>query len=261
MVQHVVLSLLLASFGQLSEVHQDFKASSHLNPGLKMFGADLDHATQWDGKGLRIALPKDRKAKGAVGIETQFSVSGDFEVTLDYEILSADEPKSGVGSGVKIWGKLVSEEFQAITLAHVITPKGLNRLMPIYATTKDKKRVFKGELHPAIGRKGRLRLKRTGPEVSFLFAKEGSETFEQLQRETVGTDDVKPLRISAGTGDGPSGLMVRFHDISISGSGLPIVSAPKKKSGSWVWLIVGLLVVAASGGAGGWWWYRRRKRD
>jgi len=132
MVQHLALSLLLASLGQLSEVRQDFKATSRLNPGLKMFGPDLKQVTHWDSKGLRIFLPKDRQTKGAVGIEAQFSLSGDFEVTLDYEILSADKPKSGMGSGVKIWGKLVSEKFQALTLAHVTTPEGKNRLWGLY---------------------------------------------------------------------------------------------------------------------------------
>jgi len=99
MMQQIMLSLALASLGQMREIHQDFRAGSRLTPGLKMFGPDLDRTARRDGKGLRITLRKDRKTKGAVGIETQFSISGDFEITLAYEILSVNKPKSGMGAG------------------------------------------------------------------------------------------------------------------------------------------------------------------
>ncbi|MGM0487048.1 MAG: DUF1583 domain-containing protein [Planctomycetota bacterium] len=259
-MQSTLLLLLVASFGQAGEVHQDFRKGGKLHPGLSVFGPNVNRTVRHGRSGLRITLPRNREDTGAVGIEPQFSVSGDFEITLDYEILSADNPKSGMGAGVKIWTKLASEEFKALTLAHVITADEESRLVPILAQSKDGQRGFSSNPRTATGQGGRLRLTRTGSDVSFLVAEGESHEFEELQRETVGTEDLAALRISAGTANDPCGLRVVFHDLRIRAANLPAVSAPTKRSKPLrTWLVIGG-AVAAVGGAGAWYWWKRQRR-
>lgn len=253
------LTVVLASLGETeAEFYQDFRGGASLHAALQLFGPNLPGVTRHERQGLRITLSKNRKNPAPVGIEPKFHLSGDFEITLGYEILTADQPESGMGAGVKIWAKTAAQEFQALTLAHVISPEDENRRVAIFATEEDGERVFHTQRWPAMEKSGRLRLARVGKEVAFLVAEGESESFEELQRTTVGADDLASLRISVGAGDEPCGLSVRLVDLLIRAEGVPAASAPKGKR-SRGWLVAGLMVVAC-GGAGAWFWVSRRPK-
>ena len=96
----ILLSLLLLSAGELKdEFYQDFRGRGAMSPGLVFFGPQAKDWMRNDSGGLRMALPAKRKNSGAVGISPRFPHLGDFEITVGYEILAADEPS-------RAWGRL-----------------------------------------------------------------------------------------------------------------------------------------------------------
>ncbi len=254
-----VLALLLSSLGQMDEeFYQDFRGGASIHPILSQFGPDSARAIRQEAEGLRITLPAGRKDRSAVGVAPRFRISGDFEITVGYEILAADTPSGGLGAGVKVWGKIASEEFQAMTLAHLIRPKEGSGFVAIFAHESDGKRVFKTESLATDAKRGRLRLARTGSELSFLVAEGEGETFDELQRVTVGTSDVVALRIPASTANDPSGLSIRLLDLRIRADDLPAAQA--RTRGSWGWVVVWVLVVAVIGTGGFLLWRYQRRR-
>jgi len=258
----IVVAVLLSLAGQVKqEFYQDFRGGSDLHPALSLFGPNASQLTGRDAGGLLIALPANRPDKRAVGISPQFALSGDFEITLGYEILAADEPPSGLGAGVGVWGQIRSAPPQTMSVARLERPgKGSGFAANFaYEVAEGGKRDFKQKrLDSGAARKGRLRLARAGSELRFLVADGETGTFEELHRVSVKTDDVKPLRISATTSNLASGLKVRFVDLRIRADRLPGAAAPTETRGIGVWLVT-LLLILAIGGTGGFlvWQYRR----
>jgi len=264
-----ILALLLASLGQTDkkkEFYQDFRGGGAVHHALTPFGPNRDQAIRQESRGLLIALPAKRRDARAVGLAPKFRIAGDFEITIDYEILSADEPTSGNGVGVGIWAKLRSDDDQTVALAHLIRPKqqasGAQQSKPAagskvrneFVSTfscegadPEGKRDLKAKSLATDGHAGRLRLIRTGSELTFLAAEENA-AFQELQRVNVSTDALMGLRLSANTSGAPCKLSLRLHDIRIRAGELPGAASPKKKSK--VQLVVWLLAIVVVGGGG-----------
>ncbi|HUT91538.1 MAG TPA: DUF1583 domain-containing protein [Thermoguttaceae bacterium] len=257
----IIVAVLLASAGQMEEeFYEDFRGGSEINPVLNLFGPNATQVAGSESQGLRITLSANRPDKAAVGVSPRFAISGDFEITVGYEILSADEPPSGVGAGVGIWGQIRSDPPQAMSVACLERPEKGSAFVTQFAheRTPDGKRDFKQKLLAGgAGKKGRLRLARTGSELSFLVAEGEGDTFEELHRVSVRPDDVKPLRITASTNNAACGLSVRLVDLRIRADQLPGAAKPAETGGWGVWLVAFLLIIAV-GVTGGFllWLYR-----
>jgi len=260
MLLKTMVALLVFSPGQMNdEFYQDFRGGTSIHPALVQFGAGPAGTIRQEAEGLCITLPSNRKDRSAVGVSPRFCLSGDFEVTVAYEVVSAEEPSRGPGAGIKIWGKLGSEPFQALTVAHLIRPKEGAGFVAIHGHERGGKRRFKTEWLPTAAKKGRLRLARTGSEVSFLAAEGEAETFQEIQRVQVGTSDVTSLRIPVTTEEAPSGLCVRLVDLCIRADDLPAARAQVRKGRAWGCVVVCGLVVAISGAGGFVLWQRHRR--
>jgi hypothetical protein len=257
----IVVAVLLASAGQMGEeFYQDFRRGSGVHPALSLFGPNATQVTSGEAQGLRITLPANRPDKAAVGVSPRFAISGDFEITVGYEILSADEPPSGLGAGVGVWGQIRSDPPQAMSVACLQRPEKGTGFVAQFAheRTPDGKRDFKQKLLASgAAKKGRLRLARTGSDLSFLVAEGESDTFEELHRVSVRPDDVKPLRITASTNNAACGVSIRLVDLRIRADQLPGAARPAETGGWRVWLVAFLLVIAV-GVTGGFllWRYR-----
>ena len=145
-----------------------------------------------------------------------------------------------------------------MTLAHRVRPKE----GPFVAVKEsDGKKKFTKESAATEAKRGRLRVSKTGSELSFLVAEEDEEPFRELQRVDVGRDDLVALRISASSEDSASALTVRLHDLRIRADDLPAAHPPS--GGSRRWLVVWVLVIVVGGAAGGslLWWNRRRQGE
>ena len=67
---------------------------------LKPFGDLSAVVLQSEPQGFRLTLPSKRPDLGPVGLSLATALRGDFEVTTTFEILKAEEPKTGHGVGV-----------------------------------------------------------------------------------------------------------------------------------------------------------------
>ena len=255
--------LLAASFGQMSEeFYQDFRGGE-FHPALNRFGPEAASAMRSESRGLRITLASGRQDKAAVGVTPRFRIAGDFEITVGYQLLAVEKPKTGIGAGIKVWGKIQADEFQAMTLMHALDPDGSGAWLAMFATGDDpKKRKFQMKSQPTRAQSGRLRLVRTGSELSFQVAEDGREQFQEIQRVTVATGEVVSLRIGANTSGSPTGARVRLVDLRIRASALPgkPTTLPRRRQSLW-WVVLGLIVILAAGGGGfALWWYRPQAR-
>jgi len=261
----IIVAVILFSVGQMEEeFYQDFRGGAEIHPALSLFGPNRTQAIERDAQGLRITLPANRPDKRAVGVSPQFAISGDFEITVGYEILSADEPPSGFGAGVGVWGQIRSAPPQMINVARLERPGKGSGFVAIFAHEHDAdgKRDFKQKpLTGGAGGVGRIRLARTGSELSVLVGEGESEELDELHRVSVRRGDVKPLRVSVSTNNVASSLSVRLVDLRIRADQLAAAAAPAETGGIGVWLVTLLLIIAV-GGTGGFllrrYWLQRR---
>ena len=73
-----------------------------LHPSLSLFGPNAGDAVKAEVQGLRLTLPTNGRQTYGWGVVANFGMSGDFEVTADYELLAVDRPKRGSGAGVAL---------------------------------------------------------------------------------------------------------------------------------------------------------------
>jgi hypothetical protein len=226
-----------------------------LHPALGLFGPDAAQTIFKEPAGLRITLSGQRASGEAVGVTPRFALSGDFEITASYEILEAAALPTGMGSGVKLWGQIGVAPPDAVTLAHVVRPDKSNVHVSILA--RGGRPSFKQQKSGAT--KGRLRLVRTGSELSFQVAEGDSHAFRELRRDQVRSDDLQPLRLSANTGGAVVPLSIRLIELTIRADRMPGRRYEPKGKGSWLVAGIAVVAVAAVAGVGGFFVWRRRR--
>ena len=235
------------------EFYHDFRGQP--KPAeLTWFGVKKDNLVKEQPDGLRITLPKTFIHDwGGVGITTAFGFKGDFEVTTSFEILQADKPP---GNNVRVGVLLaVSTGGDGIaSLARVINPKGEE---VVFWDWHHDSRIS-ANVTPCTGREGRLRLKRTGNMLYYLWgAGTQGEDFQEIKQCEYGNGDIEHVRLVATTGRTPSTVDVRLLDLRIrtqspgdlptpspktSGStGEGPTSAPKTAGRSALWILAILI--------------------
>ena len=251
----LVILFLAPVVGQMGdEFYQDFRRGP-IHPALGQFGPDAARVIQPAPDGLRIVLLAKRPEPGGVGVTPQFRISGDFEITVGYQLLAAETPPSGLGTGIKLWGQIESGDQQAMTLAHLVRPSGEPQILALMARVgEDEQRVLDERSREAVERRGQLRISRVGSELLFAVAEGLSDEFVEFHRAPVGSGDVKTLRISANTHDVPAAVSICLTDLRIRADRLP-VTAPQAVRRSWL-AVLGWLFVLAIVGAGGFFGWR-----
>jgi hypothetical protein len=228
--------------------HQDFRTIDlNSQQALRAVGSELHP----DERGVRITLPAGQGILPHTGFVTNFTVRGDFEMTLAYEILEEETPTKGYGVGVALLGMLDSQ-----------TPTGLavgRRLRT------DGKAVFTGTRKgmPSTSPAGRLCLRRVGPVVHFLAAEGDSPEFIEFDQQEVGTADLQWVRVAGTAGESESALDARLLDFTVRAEqlpGLPDAEGPPR-SHALAWGVFASVIVLALGlGLTAWRRWRLGKR-
>ncbi len=255
----LLLSMLLTP-GQApaeppAEYHHDFRGKPP-PAELEPVGGDLDSFFRSEPEGLRITIPADYQHPwGGVGLRSRFPLRGDFEVTVAFEILRADVPDQGFGTGVAMRIQKVGSP-AAVSICRLVRAGGKQLVWTDRAVEgPDGKPKFTGSGAPWTDNKGRLRLKREGPILYCLYAAgtEGDE-FTELKKVDFGPEEVAHVRVSGVTAQQPCRLEARLIDLRIRGggvpaaTGLPAVAAepagpPRNAT---LWLVLGLAVLGAA---------------
>ena len=223
--------------------HRDFGSGTAGPPLAPLGPVRLEYQTL-DAGGLRITLPEMRYQYGPVGVRTMFGARGDFEISFRYELLKAERPASGWGTGV------------FLSLEKSSSPPDSARIGRVHDA--EDKQVFKWdhaspdhlEADQAAGNQlaskrpaGRMRFVRKGPMLRYLVADGNDDNFVLVKEEDYGTGDIDSFRVAATTANQPCAVDVRLIDLEVAADQLTNLKPTARASGiSWtIWLGLALI--------------------
>lgn len=215
----MVVVVLVAATGLVrAEVNQDFRGKQFNQNVFRLEGSKPGEYVHPEDEGLRISVP-EAGPKTPVGIVLRTPPRGDFVAAIDYELLSANSPKAGSGVGISVYLGLDSADHDGVILARVQPEKG-GQIFSLRHLANDRsgKRVQKSFNKIGVlsgGQAGTLRLARSGGILTASIAEEPSAEFRVLGTLSVGTDDVRVLRVAADPGNVSASVDVRITDFRL----------------------------------------------
>ena len=256
----------------MKEFYQDFRGKA-VHPALVWSGRDGDEVIEPGDKGLRIQLPGNRTRKDPVGPALTSPVQGDVEITTGYELLQADQPKTGNGVGFELYVALDAPGRDAVGFVRVKRADGEELFVCTQMTTVDGKRRYDVKTFPATAKTGQLRLSRKGREY-VLWAAEADGQFQELIRYDIEPAALKMVRVAAYPGQSTEPVDVRIYDLRVkSTSEIPIPPEDTPRTGNSTgkpavprgWLValelIGLAITLSLAAVGGWIWVRRSRGE
>jgi predicted RNA-binding Zn-ribbon protein involved in translation (DUF1610 family) len=201
-------------------------------------------------------------------------LKGDFEITVGFEVLSEET------------GFERAERKTGLSLEVIPQPQGEVDLDLWIKPNQNSTRLFRnlgktttmfvadvgvwdgnagrGEVKPLAflptnTRAGRLRLARTGAELSYLVSSGSESAFVIFHQEQFGSVDVKQVRVVATTGGPSAAFTARIKDVRIRAQAftrMPTATLPQK---AW-WKLLALAVISLLVLTLGVWVYLRQRR-
>jgi hypothetical protein len=244
-------------------LYQDLRSRQAPLPPFAVAGNPEDLFTRPEPEGLRVTLTANRATKASVALQGNLRVSGDFEITGTYELLSADVPdRDGWVAGPALWiwggdGKLIARLGR-------FNVRNMGQVYEVYHTNPPPQKISRT---PATESSGRLRLVRREARLSYQVSdKTDAGTFKDLFTTDVGADDVTMVRLEVNADDPSGAVDARLIDLRIQGDGQAAAMAEAKpaaatepESRGWLagGLILGILTVLLTLAA---WRYARGRR-
>ncbi|HTU23034.1 MAG TPA: DUF1583 domain-containing protein [Gemmataceae bacterium] len=243
------------------------------------FGDEDDRFLRVEPEGLRVTLPRTWiHPWGGVGFQTAFGIGGDFEVTAALEILHADSPPSGYGVGARLRVKKANPSPEGATFCRSVRARGKQILLWDRSVGQpgEKPRTTEGSV-PCAETVGRLRLKRTGTTLHYLWAAgTRGDVFQEIHQCEFGAEDIQNVQLGVITGLKPCDVDVRLIDlrirsvVGVDGGRPNEPPAPEQLSSGqssqqsrpkkWLIALALCVVIFLSFAALGWWLRVRRSR-
>jgi hypothetical protein len=244
------------------EFYQDFRGGRPLPPALKLVGPDADAVARPEPEGLRLTLPATRPVNQPVGVATTFAVSGDFEITGTFELLSAERPANGYGVGVSLSIADSEARNKFAKVARALLVRG-GSVFHSECWDGGPGKNHEVRTKPTESRLGQLRLVRKGPGLRYLAADGLGGDFQEIfSQDQFGTDDMGlVLLVVTDSGRPGNAIDARLVDFKIRAADLipdPVAGAapaagpaakPEREAGSKGWPAAAavLLLVLLSG--------------
>lgn len=252
----LVLAALCQGQARDGDFHHDFRDGKPLPEKLTLFGVNAEEYVKPEVGGLRITPPPDGKQTFGWGVAGRFTLSGDFEVTGTYELITTDPPTQGGGVGV------------ALNLEHGKKFAKIGRFRRSWDGDQyvAESRVgipdqFRAQHEPTQTRTGQLRFVRKGTTLHFLVADAPGAEFREILQTEFGDEDLDMVRFIANNNKSPTALDVRLLDLTIrSGKLVPAKDFDLSKAGLVQALLVGLLATLVLVSIGVWIYTWRRRR-
>jgi len=219
---------------QLAErIEFQFREGISKQPTLRLFGANVGMMAFIQPGGLCFNLPNGRGNPGDVGVDARLRLRGDFEITLEYELLALPNPAPKLGAGVSLQVFLDTPDAFRARLGRQRKMEtavfGANYII----AGADGKEKFQGLTAPPANdkkSKGHLRLVRTGNLLSYQV-EEGGLGFRTIAiKKDVDRADVIAVQAIAFTGWQAVALEVRFPRLELRATEIPdkgdVVVAP-----------------------------------
>jgi ribosomal protein S27E len=250
----VFVVVLAAAAARGDEIFQDFRGKDVDAQMFRFHGPDAAARIHPEAKGLRITLPANPKAS-TIGIATRSRITGNFELTVGYELLVAERPMKGSGLGLEIYVNTNTEAQDAVIFYHIVKPKEGEVYMCDKKATINGERKTTRRTFPAQTKTGRLRLARQGKEVVYSMVEGAGADFKELCRyDWIDVDAT--IAVRAWGAENPVELLVtdlRIRDNlppapAAKTEPRPIV-APAPTSRVWLWLIGAICAMLILAGA------------
>ncbi len=236
------------------EFFESFRNEAEVQ-NLRIIGPDKEECVRFQKDGLRITLPKGVNGlRQGTGVSYDTPIKGDFEVTVNFEILNEPAPEdSGIGGGIGIAIELESEVKKRTTFNRVVKAKGGPHLTTWVKIDRPDNPESNLQRFPGDAKKGQLRIVRTGDSLAYSFAEHGAAFGQPLTQCMFGDEDVKYVRIVGTTGGPKAALESRVTDLRIRTRGLPdpVVPEVQTTSGNGMWIVGVAAAVAFIGVVGG----------
>lgn len=205
------------------EVYQDFRGKPLLDD-FRLDGPNHIAVTTFEDVGLRITLPRLRKVHQPVQVAANFVITGDFEITGTYELLSADMPTDGYGVGVALNLATTNDLKTFLKVSRVMRADKGSVFMAEYWTKGAND--WRGPQQETGARSGQLRLVREGMKASCQVSEAIGQEFRTIfEKDDFTTDDIAYLRFQVADGNTPGNAVdARLVDLRVR-HGRPTVKA------------------------------------
>lgn len=232
-----ILAAVFWAAGRPRERLYDFRGKP-LPGEMRPFGSQAGRYVVAGPDGLLVTIPRG-KERVRRGVTVPADGLGDCEITLAFEILKADKPSGGFGGGT-----LLTID-QLARIGWLRRPDGKDVIVwDRWESGKEHRRLEAGQ-EPCLSESGRLRLRRDGTRLSFLWSPEtNGREFRLVHECDFGTDRIKVIKMIVETEPGAA-LDARFPRLVVTGN-----SADSKVA--WWLAVTGSVALAV--GAAGWRW-------
>jgi serine/threonine protein kinase len=181
---------------------------------FSLVGPEGEATIQSDDRGLRISLPAGREHTEPLALETESRLSGDFDLTVGYEILAVGRPIPQYGAGVVIRVWFDGPSPLSVILSRSRKPRGDTfSAHRIVTDAAGKEQYVDNKDVKTSSPSGKLRLVRTGSRLDYLVLE--GERFRPIQSLEIGSADVRSVRVSCNTMYKPSALDVRLTELEV----------------------------------------------
>jgi hypothetical protein len=217
----LILATVLPGQADVQEFSHNFRGR-RMPPAERMDLAGLDPMVEVtpEEEGLRIKVHADRGRDG-VGLQSRLRLTGDFEITASYEILSADLPTRGYGVGVNLSVSPGDWKNKRAGIARYWTVRNGSGFQSMILDRTAPKPVEQFAWEPSETRQGQLRLRREGATLLYLVNEGLGQPFREVFHCDYGVEDIDMLRLVANPGNSPAAVDVRLFDIQLYWGGLP----------------------------------------
>jgi hypothetical protein len=258
MSQEIVVCLLTLCSAPLGPKFEQ-NLAGRLHPAVES-AASNGVKTFSDTSGLRVVLPGDPTSP-TYRLRPRFKASGDFEVTLAYDLLRADKPTEGLGAGVKIFARV--QGGHAITIAHLQQAEGERQVVTIVNDrTLPKAEGYHMTRENRSGTSVSLRLERSGSRLRCLARDEephdNASEFQEISSHDISTGPLDELRFVVTTHGSAAMVDARLKYFSVRAADLP--AKLPIRSPEWKWTIIPLVLCGVAAGVVYFWRRRRSAR-
>ncbi len=192
------------------------KDGHELDTRFARYGPETDQAITREDMGFRFKLPDTPDGLGQTGVSSKFQLTGDFEVSVTYELIAMTPPTKGYGVTC---GISVDSDGPAgdVYLTRGYREKKRNGYVVTTAKPKSGGGTdYKNEDIPSTSQKGKLVLRRTGSTLICLVSDDPEDENPRPIRKIPFTKEpIKQIRIYADNGGSEGVLDARIADIKI----------------------------------------------
>lgn len=250
----LVIVLTIPTFGAANEFSYNLSKQASNRSVFNYIGTNRKSLGEPTNHGIIITVPDDQSGKSQVGLETKFKVSGDFELTLNYDLLDTSPPEKGYGAGVML--RLLQVDGLRINFSRSLKSDGTHKFSTAVWRNQKGQWVPDVERFPARHSNGQMRIVRQGGTLRFLAADGDSEEFKELRKIYFGADPLKSVAIYGDSGGDSNPIKVLLKTFSMKADNIFYGVAPAKRKLIWsawgitsilgIGILVGLVIVVIS---------------